>query len=277
MGLPPQPLNPLRPPQSASRQDQAVPHVGPSPRPAIRVARVLGFILLGLGPAAVALAAGEGLDRGAPAPDVESILRSVRNRYATLARYSDQGRAETVFRQSGRPSVSQSKPFRTAFVRPAAFFFLYQEGGESILPKKYVVWTTTAPSSANCWWTLRPKVRQDSLAACLGGAASLSGGSSLIVPSLLLPGTLRDGDPTRLLFPRHEGAESIEGHTCHRILGGNSRGERCTLWIDAGTFLIRRFECRQADGDLEIQTTIHYEPSMDANPELRAFSYVPTS
>jgi outer membrane lipoprotein-sorting protein len=188
----------------------------------------------------------------------KQILDKMVSVYASCSSYSDKGEAKAVF-QNG---LVRARPFSTAFIRPSKIRFEFEDSGED-----YVVWQDGA--SVKSWWSVKPQVRLfETLDMALAGAAGVSGGSAIVVPSMLL-GDLHDShriqNLTKLAIV---GEEKIGGRTAYKIEGSDFRDHKMTLWIDKEQFLLlKTFEVRALpDGNAE--TTLTYKPEI--NPTIPA-------
>ncbi|MFN0110565.1 MAG: LolA family protein [Blastocatellia bacterium] len=204
------------------------------------------------------------------APTAQQIMEKTMAAYADCKSYSDSGRVETLFimKHGKRTTV---KPFSTAFVRPDAFRFEYQERDGEKDWRRYIVWQKA--SDIKSWWTLKPEVKElESLSMALAGPTGVSGGSAIRVPSLLLPSSMANGlkflTELKLLSE-----EPIGVHSAYKIEAKDSSGRIQTLWIDTQRFLILKvfqkikFEANssvnpRSDG-FEMETTTFYDPQIN--------------
>src|ERR1700709_667768 len=115
------------------------------------------------------------------------ILDQMISAYASCSSYMDEGEVRTVFLEKNGPRTV-TKPFSTAFVRPSDLRFEYKERrGEEEWDRYLIAGSADAVKS---WWSLDPGVKNpENLTAALVEAAGVSNGSSVTIPSLLMPET----------------------------------------------------------------------------------------
>ena len=218
------------------------------------------------------------------------ILERMIGTYANCKTYQDSGEVTTAFSGSG-PSFSNTKPFSTAFVRPARFRFEFKS---AFLPydnhwQRYLVWADGAKTRT--WWDVTPGiVESPSLESALAGATGVSGGSAQRVPAMLMPGRVW-GRPLRDLLDLQRVEDAPLGNAvCFRIHGtpggdnnpkleersrqqilkisgldpGITTQKPRTLWIDRSLFVLRRVDAAsESTTGLHTQTSTTYEPSLD--------------
>ena len=89
-------------------------------------------------------------------------------------------------------------------------------------------------AAMNAYW----KARSDELA--LTSATGVSDGATFTMPSLFFP-VFKDANPLpRLINPRIEGNEAVEGDECYVICGASITGTKETYWISRSEHLIRQ-------------------------------------
>ncbi len=174
-----------------------------------------------------------------PAPSADQILARVKTTYAQARSYRDTGTVVTVLiKDKAKQTVTQ--PFATAFVRPNKFRFEFLTDPDTReIQQRFSVWTETGLDKAHRWWTLRPQDETGRLDLWLAGANGLSGGASLAVPALLLPGLTKLPTLIDRKQPQRTGSETINGVVCHVIqeTGTHPEGdEAVTLWIGQTRF-----------------------------------------
>ncbi len=109
------------------------------------------------------------------------------SRYASCATYEDRGESVTTFTPTDGSRVRRLKiTFETAFERAGGGFrFEYQASGLST-EKRGIVWRETV-GPARSWWSQSPATAQGELSALLLSVhAGTSGGTSQMIPALLL-------------------------------------------------------------------------------------------
>jgi hypothetical protein len=193
------------------------------------------------------------------------ILDAVADAYVSCVSYRDSGHVVTRFvHQAAEKDYSSALAFKTAFVRPNQFRFEFS----SDKGRRYLVWSQG--DEVKTWWDVTPGVKEkESLSMALAGATGVSGGSAHTVPALLVPDQVGWVKLTHLADIASVGDQMLGGVTCYRLRGrlaipwvdSTSKEEYrqwvfrvtgqfperhvegpLTLWIDRGTFLIRRIE-----------------------------------
>jgi hypothetical protein len=218
----------------------------------------------------------------------EGILAAVEAVYARCHTYADTGCVREVFLHlDGRTNFVSTTPFETAFVRPDRFRFEFSTHHPNRTEfRRYVIAADGA--GVRTWWDICPGVkRPESLALDVAGATGVSGSSAHTVPALLMPDRVpgrRLGE--RVTLARLEDAE-LGGGDCYRVelrdvidpeearrrreevtrlLGcPPTEGERVprVLWVDRGSFLIRRIEGGSRFPTFRTESVTTYEPTID--------------
>ena len=184
----------------------------------------------------------------------KQILDKMVSVYASCSSYADKGEA----RLAAESGFDRVRPFTTAFVRPSKFRFEFQDNGDS-----YVVFQDGA--SIKSWWSVESRVENfETLSMALAGPTGVSGGSAMVVPSMLL-GDLHDShriqNLTKLKLVREE---KISGRPAYKIEGRDFRDGKLTLWIDKERFLLlKTFEVWNG-----VDRTLTYKPEI--NPTIPA-------
>lgn len=184
------------------------------------------------------------------APTAAEIIERVKARYASCRSYEDTGQQSTRFTHEGSGSAPRfrttKKKFRTAFVRPDLFFFEFREVGLGPESEWEYGVVCATPSGTQRWWSLRsPHDKPGDLSNELGAFAGVSRGTSVVVPSSLIP-TLRTASP----LPDPETATllddmDLDGVRCHRIEGKNHPMRLAKIaWVEAETYDLRRTDER---------------------------------
>jgi hypothetical protein len=207
--------------------------------------------------------------------NADELIAEVARRYLEIRSYRDQGVVATRFVRgpnSSVPEMTTRKPFRTLFVRPEScrFEFKVEPGRWVSTPEsawqRSVTWSLGGLTRS--WWTLHPHVREHpSLFNALGANAGISGGSSMRIPSLLMPGAEARSplspSPTRILA----GFDAIEDVVCHRLEDQTAPTRRTTVWIDAETFLVRKvFEAIRFTQELQAKLHADSRAAIAAAP-----------
>ncbi|MFI5167309.1 MAG: hypothetical protein ACHQQS_11845 [Thermoanaerobaculales bacterium] len=238
-------------------------------------------LVVGLATVFLALA---GIATAQPAPSVgdagslspEKILLLMKKAYASCRSYRDTGDVRKASVTEGGQFGSEL-PFATVFVRPDRLRFEFTDQGLGDRTAKYVVWAEG--SEVRSWWDAKPGVRRPaSLQAALDAAAGISGGSSVRVPGLLLPGVVGESAP--LLGAERSEDGNDRGVSCFRIRGASRKtpytlsmgarqitvkDESVTLWIDRATFLLRKVEQNRTFDTYREESTTLYTPEVNPN------------
>jgi RNA polymerase sigma factor (sigma-70 family) len=216
---------------------------------------------------------------GAQAPaaavtPAEQLMARMVKTYAEARSYQDEGEVVLVFIDpAGRRT--QKKPFTTRFVRPRLFRFEFTERDSFEELKRYVIWSDAAPDRAKAWWTVRPKVEEQSLAMCVGAAAGVSSLSSLTVPRLLMPAAIPAQSLADLRGPKIEDVEVVDGAPCDRVEGTDPRGNKETLWIDKASSLVRKVSLTFKIPGGSVESTTTYRPQIGVEIAADAFAFEP--
>ena len=258
------------------------------------------------GPPASATAAEQEPDAGArtegatcsPSCTTDELLWGMKSMYAGLGSYADTGEVVTIFVSADGRRHGSRKPFRTAFVRPDRFRFEFTEQeNEFATQDPFVVWSDG--DTTRVWWTLRPSVRtMSSVRDGIWAAAGVSGGSSSMVPTMLLG--LRDF-PLDLVFlsrARVDGEEKVERTRCVRLTWSeaeqgsagitmeppppgmdvpDSTTETLTAWISVQDLTLRKLVETTRFSDFRSEDTITWRPTPNAEIEPSEFAFVPPS
>lgn len=224
----------------------------------------LGTLLAGILLCALAATEARVADAATPgALTAAQILTGMAETYQRCKTYRDSGVVKTVFIMPDQRTRTVEKPFTTAFVRPDRFRFEYQDNSLN-RTTRYIVWREG--TKVQIWWDIKPGVtEQPSLRSALSAAAGVSGGSSLLLPALLLPSEI---PPYRLAqiteVARIEDAKLGEVE-CFRVQG-KFANDLMTLWIDSTTFLLRRIDTGHSFDAFRTETTTTYEAPAKDNP-----------
>ena len=202
----------------------------------------------------------------------QQILDKMVSVYASCNNYADEGRVETIFFQNSGRSWTSVKPFATAFVRPSRFRFEF-ENTDHNRSSHYVVWQEGA--SVKSWWTIKPETRSfENLAFALAGAAGVSSGAAINIPSMLLS-SLGDTNRIRSLSQLNlTGEEKVGDQTAYKVEGKDRRNNLVTIWIDKERFLLLKIYEAKTFEDFRTKQTTIYRPQINTNisPEKLAFN-----
>ena len=217
----------------------------------------------------------------ADSPD-QILARSIKT-YAEARSYEDAGLVTQVY-LTGKSRRTLKRPFSTRFTRPNLFFYEFSErsGDGDDDRNRYVIWADEAPERSRCWWTLRPEIKQDTLAMTIAGGTGISGGSAFLVPQMLMPVALPSLPLSGLAHCTLAGEESVDDFPCHKLVGtahsGNPMtisGNPMTIWIDKETSLLRKvFTTSQIPGSTVEQTTT-YRPRLNPDIPAERFTFDP--
>jgi hypothetical protein len=231
----------------------------------------------------------------------EQILAALLEVYAECNTYRDCGQVITRFSHAdGSPGYTEVLLFTTAFIRPDRFRFEFRDQEDEEW-ERYIVWANG--TAIRTWWHLNDGVEEEeSLSMALAGATGVSGGSAYRVPALLMPAEIGGGslaDLNRLARLTSLGDEPLDGVTCYRLQGRfpprvvdpameewareeslrvtgqvpeRSVDGPTTLWIDRGTFLLRRIEESTQFETFRTESVTTYQPAVDipiSDEELR--------
>ncbi|MCB9896765.1 MAG: hypothetical protein H6825_02050 [Planctomycetes bacterium] len=223
------------------------------------------------------LAEWERLVLGRPLPDgatPETIVRAMKHVYAFCSSYQDRGSIVTSMREDGR-KIQRRKQFATAFARPDRLLFEFVDQGPFIAGARYVIWSSDG--EVRSWWSLADAPKARNLEVALAAAAGVSGGTSITLPNLLIPGL--PSPPLLALtdVARLEDARLGE-HECLRIAGTGLADRRVTLWIDETTLLLVRIDQDYAlngphGGQYPTTQITTYEPVLDAHVPREALEF----
>jgi hypothetical protein len=220
---------------------------------------------------AVALAAGPA---AAQEPSAVRILLDMKRTYGACLSYRDRGEVSVRgFVEGG--SFGSTVPFATAFVRGGAFRFQLIDRGLGERESRLVLWAFG--DQVRAWWEAAGGERAvPSLQAGLEAAAGVSGGASLRVPGLLLPGEVRGG--LFLSAPERLPDQEERGVACYRLRGGGKptpypvatgsgtvtvEDEQITVWVDLARLVLRKVEETRTLSTYRTVTVTLYEPDMN--------------
>jgi hypothetical protein len=250
------------------------------------VSLLLAGSIGGVAGVAPARAQDQPAEGGEGGPGAVKILLTMKRVYASCRSYRDTGEVKTESRIEGG-EFGGEQPFSTSFVRPGPFRFEFTDRGLGERSSVYIVWSDGA--EVRSWWDAQPGVRRPtSLQEALDVASGISGGSSLRVPGMLLPGTVGSGPP--LIDPERIADAVDGGSACYRIRGRDRvtpytftagamtvtvKDETVTFWIDRGSYLLRKVEdARTLDTYTSLITTT-YEPEIDVDVPAGQLAFAP--
>lgn len=195
------------------------------------------------------------------------ILGKVAAVYAGCSSYYDDATVITVPIIGGQSGGQSQFQIRTTFVRPRSFRIillpLNRQGRDRDIA--WIVWKNGEEIAS--WPPTGRTNREGPFEASLARMSPMSGGSSLLVPPLLLPNIFRNSDLLALIIdPKVMGEEKVDGRLTFRI-EGTLAGLPIKLWIDRTDYLILKTSLRIGFGSRQIESTIQYKPKL--NSEIR--------
>lgn len=220
----------------------------------------------------VALEVGRSVQREELKPQAKTasdVLRRTAKAYDRCKSYRDTGVVKTVFVEAtGNRTIE--KPFRTAFVRPDRFRFESTDD-QSGQVNRYIVWREG--KRIETWWDVKPGVEKwESMGLPLSGAAGAAGLSAQTVPALLFPEGGFNSRLTGITDAKRVEDGDLGATGCFRI-EGQYGGSPLTLWIDKGTFLLRRIDSPMTLPNFRIEDTTTYEPIINEEVPEKALQF----
>ena len=194
----------------------------------------------------------------AHAQTATEILQKVQAIYAGCRTYSDEGLisaeiADTRIRQSY---------FQTSFVRPAAFRLeLWFGSSKKTAGNPWFVWKNgEVIKTGGVTGAAEQNLHFDT---ALARMASVSGGSAITIPQLLLPALFRNSELFSLIVDaKIAGEEKVDGRLSFRI-EGLMLGQPVKLWIDKVQYLVLKVYRRTSFGERYQDSTIQYKPNLN--------------
>jgi hypothetical protein len=167
----------------------------------------------------------------------DSIISLSVKAYGHLKSYTDSGKLIQTF--IGDNPHKTAIIFKTAFINTGDINFEYYIPGNS--NSLYTINRTN--NLVKTWWgILNRTAAPANMPRALGAALGVSGGTSMIVPELLLTSDFKNNNLFRTITKREVAAEEqVNGKDCYKITGTNLRGP-VTIWIAKKDFLIRKIE-----------------------------------
>jgi VWFA-related protein len=213
---------------------------------------VLTFVLL----------CGTAYSQQRPTMSGREILDRVISTYASCRSYSDEGQTTAT-----RTGFSRTARFSTAFVRPTGFRY---ELESETFRSRFVIWKAGESEKS---WSLQLGENEVPLEEGLSRVAFPSAGSSLVIPSLLMPNTFVGVGLFELVDdPKLTGTEKIDGRQAFK-LEGTLRDQVMKLWIDQSSFLILKTYHKLQGGAEEVTTK--YKPSVNIDVAANMLTFKP--
>jgi VWFA-related protein len=221
---------------------------------AIKNHRWFAFLLL--------LLCGTAYSQQRPTMSGREILDRVISTYASCRSYSDEGQTTAT-----RTGFTRTARFSTAFVRPTGF--RYELESESFR-SRFVIWKDGESEKS---WSLQLGEKEVPLEEGLSRVAFPSAGSSLVIPSLLMPNTFVGVGLFELVDdPKLTGTEKIDGRQAFKV-EGTLRDQVMKLWIDQSNFLILKTYHKLQGGAEEVTTK--YKPSVNIDVAANMLTFKP--
>jgi hypothetical protein len=173
-----------------------------------------------------------------PTPlSADSVINLSIKAYGHLKTYSDSGKLIQTFLTANPHKTAIV--FKTAYVNTGDINFEYYVSGNS--SSLYTINRTN--NAVKTWWGILNRTEAPAnMQRALGAALGVSGGTSMIVPGLLLTADFKNSNLYSNISKRAVAAiEQVNGKDCYKITGTNMRGP-ITVWIGKKDFLIRKIE-----------------------------------
>lgn len=176
-------------------------------------------------------------DKKPAALTADSVISLSVQAYAHVKSYTDSGKLVQAF-ATDQPHTS-AKLFKTAYVNTGDFNFEYYEAGQS--NSLYTINRTN--KVVKTWWGINNRTDNPAdIARALGAALGVSGGTSMLVPGLLLPADLKNFNFCRSITkPTLSATENVNGDDCYKVIGIRLHSP-VTVWIAQKDYLIRKIE-----------------------------------
>ena len=178
--------------------------------------------------------------------------------------YLDTGTVRTVYSSPSREWTGETT-FKTAYVAPDSFRFESSMRETQDFEAHFIVWSDA--SGVHAWYNLNPDLMDDiaTVQSALDAGAGISRDSSGMIPGLIFSGTKLGGDIVRLTSAVRLEDVQVDGFDCFQVQGFRwpNSGKPTTVWIDKGSFLIRRVYEEGNVKDTTTRTTWAYEPAIN--------------
>lgn len=193
------------------------------------------------------------------------VLNLVARTYSSCESYQDEGKATTTYILNNNKRITE-KPFSTAFVRQGSRLrYEYTE----LMPgngrvSRYLIWLNG--DQVKTWWTAKPRVAIGaSFDEAISAAAGVSGLSSSIVPTLLMPARMSHNTFDNYLDFQIGKPKVIEEVSVISIIGTLSMGPvKITYWVGVRDHLIRVVEwAEKPSREYTVQNVLTYSPTLN--------------
>jgi hypothetical protein len=192
-------------------------------------------------------------------PTAQEILDRMGSAYGEAYSYQDSGSLRTTWLLDDGSKRVTERRFKTAFVRRERFRYEYSERDEL----RYIIWAHGRDVRA--WSEFKPSAENvPSIGYGLGAAAGVSGGTSMTVPTLLMPDEVfsaLEAGARQVVYadPVLLSDDVLSGVPCFR-LQVKRNSEPSTMWIAQDTYLIRRIDSAHKFDTFRTEDTTVYEP-----------------
>jgi len=192
------------------------------------------------------------------------ILARVSSVYASCRSYSDEGETSTIV-GLGRAKPAAARPFlehfSTAFVRPDAFRFEFDNGSPQ-MNRRWIAWKSGRLIER--YGTNQVQTAPVELSDILLGMVTPSHAASLRVPALMMPDLFHGKGLFKSLTDLKLGREEkIDRRRVFKI-EARLENESFNIWVDANQFLILQIEQVISLGQMDQYTTTRYRPVLNA-------------
>jgi outer membrane lipoprotein-sorting protein len=168
----------------------------------------------------------------------EQIIKRMVQAYKDCGSYKDAGNVK--MRLGDRPIEGS---FTTVYVKPDRFRFEFNGKMDEHLTR-FIIWKKGA--DMNAWYNRMPKSGLNaSWNIAMAAAGGVTGSSASTVAILLLPHEFDAGvfNVAKMTAMKRLSDENVGDSPCFQIKG-KLEGEDITIWLDKGTFLLRRVDTR---------------------------------
>jgi hypothetical protein len=232
------------------------------------------------------------------APQVQSIIQKMRERYQSARTYCDEGTYRSVSRgPQGNVVATLTARVRTRWAAPDHLLFEFREDPSEFDPGGTIaVWTPRTGVTKS--WSIDEESTEPSLDAALGALQGVSHRTTGIVPRWLYEGGCKCALQYEL-----RGTTNCGRATCVELAGTTAPDRRVTLFVDTLNHALRRIiwnskfplepiptsyldrvaparreEVRialEAKRSVEDEDTLEIEPTFNGSMEVTAFDFVP--
>jgi hypothetical protein len=171
-------------------------------------------------------------------PDPVEILRRVDAAYHALDTYQSEGRVVVEMEHDGRP-VRLETMFSIRLQRPRSYLITWES--QAPVQQKGAVWSSgQQPYLFMSAVGAYSKLPEDEIA--LAAATGISGGAANTIPSLFFETEHDHATPfDRLIQPRLEGVEEVDGSLCYRISSPSELSREETFWVSVESYLLVKY------------------------------------